>query len=93
MRKIILANGVEYEITNCGAAEGVLWIGIPVNRIGFVEAATVFSDPATTSRIVSTYDFDGMETVFEGYTELVHINADIYDGILRVALRKGSETD
>ena len=93
MRKIILASGAEYEITNCGAAEGVLWIGIPDSRIGFVEAATVFTDPATTSRIVSTYDFDGMEAVFEGYTELIHLDADIYDGILRIALRKGRGTD
>lgn len=87
MRKIILANNKEYEINRCGAADGYLWIGFPDGVMDFAQAVTVLSDVKATGKIVSTYDFDGMETVFEGYTELIHIQKE-YDGGLLIALRK-----
>lgn len=87
MRKIILSNGTEYEINRCGASDGVLWIGFPEGALDFAQAVTVLSDVKATGKIVSTYDFDGMETVFEGYTELIHIQKE-YDGGLLIALRK-----
>ena len=87
MRKIILTNGQEFEIIRCGASGGVLWIGFPDGVLDFAQAVKVLSNVKATGKIVSTYDFDGMETVFEGYTELVHLQKE-FDGTLLVALRQ-----
>ena len=88
MRKVVLSDGKEFEINMCGAADGILWIGFPEGVLDFAQAVTVLSDVKATGKIVSTYDFDGMETVFEGYTELIHIQKE-YDGGLLIALRMG----
>ena len=83
MRYVKLLNGAEYEIYRCGAAEGVLWIGL--STLSIAQAATVFSDPAATREIISYYDF-GMEEQFFNYMDLVHVGLD-EQGVL-VALRK-----
>lgn len=87
MRKIILNTGAEYKINRCGASAGVLWIGFPADTLNMVQAATFFSDAEATKKIISTFDFDGMETVFEGYTSLIHLQEES-DGTLLLALKK-----
>lgn len=87
MRKVRLANDAEYEINRCGAAEGVLWIGFPAGTLTIPEAAAAFSDKTATAVIVSFYDF-GMESTFEGYTELIVVQTE-YEGGTLIALRRG----
>jgi hypothetical protein len=89
MRKIILANEKEFEINRCGAADGYLWIGFPDGVMDFTQAVQVLSDVEATKKIISTYDFEGMETVYEGYTELQIIQKE-YGGTLLVSLKKVS---
>lgn len=88
MRKIVLADGKEFEITRCGAADGFLWIGFPSGVLDFAQAVSVFSDETAIKTIVSTYNFDGMETVYEGYTKLNHLQYET-DGTLLIALKRG----
>ena len=90
MRKIILNSKKEYEVDRCGAAEGNLYIGFPDGVITFKEAVEVFSDEKATSHIISTYDFDGMETVFDGYTELISIAVRHDKGILLLLRNSGT---
>ena len=87
MRKIVLSDEKEFEVVSCGASEGMLWIEFPKDVLDFAQAVAFLSDVKKTKRIVSTYDFDGMETVYEGYTELIHMQKT-YEGGLLVALRK-----
>ena len=87
MRKIILNDGSEYAIYRCGASGGYLYIGFPENVIDFKEIARVFTDEEITKHIVSTYDFEGMEAVFDGYTELVSVNKDDYDKRILICLK------
>lgn len=89
MRKIIFANKKEYDVNRCGAADGYLWIGFPDGVMDFAQAVQILSDVEATKKIVSTYDFEGMETVYEGYTELQMIQKE-YDGTLLVSLKKVS---
>lgn len=87
MQKIILANRQEFEVTRCGAAGGYLWVGFPDGVIDFSTAAQILSDKNATSKIISTYDFAGMEVVYDGYTELQSIQLD-YDNSLLVSLKQ-----
>lgn len=87
MQKIVLSNGQEFEINRCGAADGVLWIGFPEGVIDLKQAVDILTDIKATGKIISTYDFPGMETEYDGYTELIHVQKE-YDGGLLVALRK-----
>lgn len=89
MRKIILANNQEYEITRCGAADDVLWIGFPAGVINMAEAVRVFSDDRITRYITSTYDFNGMDTYFDGYVELIQIQKETDGGIIIALHRAG----
>ena len=86
MTKVILADGQEFPVIWCGAAEGVLWINFTEGTGSFAELVQTFSDPEKTSRIVRTYDFEGMETEFDNYTELINIHKD-YEGAYMLALR------
>lgn len=77
--KILLNDNTELEVAWCDAADGVLWAnGL---HLTFMEAVTIFSDLAKTSKIVGS-----MDIVFEGYTNLIHIS--LYKGLVKVALRK-----
>lgn len=87
MRKIVLNDGKEYEINQCGQSEDTLWIGFPVGVIDFADAVSVFMNKDATIKIISTYHFDGMETVFEGFTDLIYIKKE-YEGGILLALRK-----
>ena len=89
MRKIVLANKKEYQINRCGASDGYLWIGFLDGVMDFVKAGKILSDVEATKKIIDTYDFDGMETVYEGYTELQIIQKE-YDGTLLISLKKVS---
>ena len=85
MRHVQLADGTVFEIYRCGAAQGVLWIGI--QNVSVNDAAEAFSDPENTQQIISYFDGDDrMEEQFDGYTELIRARQDDY-GVL-VALRK-----
>ena len=52
-------------------------------------AATLFFDPTKTERI--TFQSDGTEEVFEGYTDCTGIELDAQNYV-HVSLRKGAET-
>lgn len=88
MRIAIFADGTKHPITRCGAADGVLWIGIPMADINLVDAFALFSDKAKTDKITDTYeDFNGFETVWEGYTELELIRIERDTESIVAALR------
>lgn len=85
MRHVRLFDGTEFEIYRCGAADGVLWIGL--KNVSVNDAAEAFSDPENTQQIISYFDGDDrMEEQYDGYTELIRARQDDY-GVL-VALRK-----
>lgn len=88
MRKIILANGQEYEVTMCGEAERTLWLQFPDKTMTFKKLLNVFGKAENTERITHTYDTEGRETVFEGYTDLFFLQRDIYEGTYKIALLK-----
>lgn len=83
MRYVKLLSGAEYEIYRCGAAEGVLWIGL--STLSIAQAAAVFSDPAATREIISYYDF-GMEQQYFNYMDITYVGLD-GQGVL-IALRE-----
>ena len=86
MRKIILADGQEFAVSMCGAADGVLWIRFVKDTVDFPGLVQVFSDPEKTCKIVHTYDFEGMETEYDNYTELINIHIT-YEKEFMLALR------
>ena len=86
MQKIVLADGQEYQVTMCGAAEGVLWIRFVFDTVTFLSLVQTFSDPGKTCRIIHKFDFEGMDTEFDNYIELINIHID-YDGNYMLALR------
>ena len=89
MRKITLADGTVYEVTECGAYGGKLWITL-AESIDFLTGVTVFGDAAKT--IIITHDFDGNDhVIFEGYTILKQ--ASVLEGGFSVVLRKEETND
>lgn len=84
MRFVTLADGRQFEIYRCGAADGVLWIGLVGKTVA--EAEDIFADKDATQTIVSGYAFPGFEATFEGYTEWLLARTE-EKGVL-VAMRK-----
>lgn len=68
MRTVTTADGGIFPVFRCGAADGVLWIGLTGMEAG--EAAEIFGNPAKTARITERNAF-GTETVYAGYTNLI----------------------
>lgn len=74
MRILILNDGTQHEIYRCGAAEGYLWIGLS-GETDLRNALDLFSDEKKTASMISTYDVEGTRrTVYEGYTQLIHLS-------------------
>lgn len=84
MRFVTLADGRQFEIYRCGAADGVLWVGLVGKSIA--EAEEIFADKSATQTIVSEYSFGGFESTFTGYTEWLLARTE-EKGVL-VAMRK-----
>lgn len=91
MRHIKLATGAEVVVDRCGAADGVLWIGFPGGTLTLFDAVRIFSDAEATQTIVMSYDFDGMEETFVGYTECIYAAVTAEDKRVLIALRKVAE--
>ena len=88
MRILILNDGTRRETFRCGAAEGVLWIGL-TGETDMASVCVVFGDPQKTARMTDTYDSEGAHTVVhEGYTELFYLQIT-KEGML-IALKKGA---
>lgn len=85
MRIITTADGKQYPIWRCGAADGVLWIGLSGMPVETAERA--FSDASATKLIISSYEgTTGLEARFEGFTALVLARAEDQGTV--IALRK-----
>lgn len=85
MRIITTADGKQYPIWRCGAADGVLWIGLSGMPAETAEMA--FSDVSATQTIISSYEgTNGLEARFEGFTALVLARAEDQGTV--IALRK-----
>ena len=89
MRTITLADGTVFEVTECGAYGGKLWITL-AEAIDFLTGVTVFGDADKT--ITITHDFDGNDhVIFEGYTILKQ--ASVLEGGFSVVLQKEDASD
>jgi hypothetical protein len=85
MRIVTMADGTQHEVFRCGAADGVLWVGL--TGMAFLDAVTAFSDADKTKVIISGYDTaEGLQTRFEGFTAILLARADT-EGTT-IALRK-----
>lgn len=85
MRIITTADGKQYPIWRCGAADGVLWIGLSGMPVETAERA--FSDASATKLIISSYEgTKGLEARFDGFTALVLARAEDQGTV--IALRK-----
>lgn len=85
MRTIKLNNGTVLNVSDCGAADGILWIRL-TEPISITKAALTFSDSANTSVIHHEYG-DNDKVDFVGYTELVSLQKQS-EGTL-IAMKKG----
>lgn len=63
-RRIRLNNGVTYEDSTCGYADGFLWCYILNHTLQ--EVASTFFDTTATSKIV--FEYGTMSDTYEGYT-------------------------
>lgn len=88
MRTITTADGGTYPVFRCGAADGVLWIGL--EDMTAEEAGGIFGDPARTATLTARDAF-GMETVYAGYTNLIMTRTKAAGPV--VALRNQSKED
>lgn len=86
MNLLQLNDGTEIAVMSCGAAQGILWIRL-ADPLGVYDAATLFKDPEKLSRLTFLYGGD-METVHEGYTKLIRVNIDDYEGMTEVTLKR-----
>lgn len=84
-RNIILATGEIYEVAWCGQAGDRLNIQMADKRSVW-EAAGIFSRPEATARI--KFDYGEMQDVFDGFTELIMIQADVFAAGTLVQLRR-----
>lgn len=93
MNRVRLNDGSEYPVDFCGLSEGVVTFRT-FNPIDVEAAAPVFSNKEATSKI--TYLFDNgmvpdqpiVAAVYEGYTRLIGILCDRWDGKCLIQLVK-----
>lgn len=86
-RKIILADGTEYDKGECGYADGVLWCYLPTG-IGLAKAFLDFSSHGKTETIVFTYG--EMSDTYNGFTDLQGL-MKTYDGKINVSLKRPAD--
>lgn len=84
-RRLILQNGTVIEDGNAGESGGLLWLWFTSMTLSM--AFALFSNPATTSRIV--FQYGDSEYVYEGFTSCRGVNIDA-DGVLTVCMAKGA---
>lgn len=72
MRSIRLNDGQSFEISLCGEADGVLWLGFDYAIMGLQKAVETFT-PTNTAIIVETDDF-GVEHIYDGYMDLTTLS-------------------
>lgn len=90
MQKVITTAGTAIRVQMCG----VSWLGnLYINTVGhsLADLLAVFDDPAQTQSL--TYDDDGRQTVYTGYTELLGLQKDIRTGMIQVCLGVPANTD
>ena len=78
MYTIKLANGAEYPVKWCGMSSGILIAELMNNTMTMVEVATAFSDAEATATI--TYQYGEMTDVYEGYTQLILVQDQRWQG-------------
>lgn len=71
MRTITTSDGRAWEVTRCGAADGVLWIALEADAWdGTVTEAAAYWGDAQVTRVIR-HDWDGNDRVsYAGYTRL-----------------------
>jgi hypothetical protein len=85
-RNIVLNDGTVIPGGECGYSDGFLWCWL--NGYTMQQAASLFFDPAKTSRIV--FNYGEMQDVYEGFTNCINLNVD-HDGKVSVCLTKGAQ--
>lgn len=78
MYMIRLDNGAEYPVRWCGMSSGILTAELMDDTMTMVEAAAAFSDAEATGKI--TYQYGEMADDFEGYTQLILIQDQRWQG-------------
>ncbi len=75
---IRLANGAEYPVRWCGVSCGILVAELTDGAMTMTGAAEVFSDAEATGTI--KYKYGEMSDVYEGYTQLILIQDQRWQG-------------
>lgn len=78
MYTITLNNGAEYPVRWCGMSSGIITTELMDDAMTMTEAATAFSDAEATGKI--TYQYGEMADDFEGYTQLILIQDQRWQG-------------
>lgn len=78
MYTITLNNGTEYAVRWCGVSSGILIAELMDDTMTMTEAATAFSDAEATATI--TYQYGKMSDVYEGYTQLILVQDQRWQG-------------
>ena len=71
-RRLIFANGITWEGTELGAADGTVWLFL--YGITLMQALPVITNQAATEKII--FQYGEMSETFEGYTHLKVITED-----------------
>ena len=91
MRIITLDDNQTFEVAQCGASQGYLWIVIMDYPGSISDALATFSNEEATRRIFHSFDGND-EVTFEGYTELAEFDFQVSNSCLRVALHQRETT-
>lgn len=83
MYKIRLNDGTEFPVRFCSARGGLLTMCI-LSDDSFLSIAQIFTEQSQTI----TFLYDNSQDVFEGFTDLIMINGNVY-GEYSITLRKG----
>lgn len=89
--KIRLSDNTEYNAVWCGAADGVLNVEL-ADAIPLTAAAAVFSDAARTGAIIHLTNGETVAT-YSGYTTLLAVHRDRWNGRVLIQLEKAAVTD
>lgn len=73
-RRLILNDGTVWEGSECGWAQGFLWLFL--HGIGIEEAEPVIRNPEATEKIV--FEYGEMRDEYDGYTRVKVIQEEDY---------------
>lgn len=71
-RRLIFANGIVWENTELGAADGTVWLFL--YGVTLMQALPVITNPEATREI--TFEYGEMSETYTGYTHLKTITED-----------------